>query len=383
MSDLVLAEKDPAVVLAAALKLYTQTTGVTLAQADPRRLHLQALLLLLSQQRQLIDFSGKQNLLRYVSDTFIDVLAELWGAPRIPAKASTCTVRFSFATTGAPNVVPQGTRVTDGISTWAVDADTPGTTPIDAPVTCIVAGAASNGVAPGQIATLVDAFSDCNAVSNTTETLGGRDVEQLEAYRTRLRDVPESSSTCGPRLAYQAAALNTAPEVIDALAIGPDDSDDIPIGDIPPPGNVHVYIIEGTRDSAGNVLTAIPAPSGGLIAEVLAALSAEDVRPLTDFVSVLAPAFFDYDIDVTYYISRDRAASALEIEAAVEAAVAAYELWQTKIGRDINPSELIAQMVNAGAKRVTVASPSFSAIQKSTCSRRVYLTVTYGGVEND
>src|SRR4051812_23051932 len=104
MSDPVLAQKDPATVLAESLARYKEATkspanpnGTTLAPADPRRLHLQAFLLLLAQQRQSIDFSGKQSLLRFVSDEWIDELALLWGEQRIAAGPSQCTQRFLFA----------------------------------------------------------------------------------------------------------------------------------------------------------------------------------------------------------------------------------------------------------------------------------------------
>ncbi|HEX4461535.1 MAG TPA: hypothetical protein VIA18_26325, partial [Polyangia bacterium] len=108
MADPVLADADPATVLAAALATYKQATvsptnpnGTTLAPADPRRLHLQALLLLLAQQRSLIDFSGKQSMLRFVSAQWIANLAELWGLEMLPALPSQCTERFQYATVAA------------------------------------------------------------------------------------------------------------------------------------------------------------------------------------------------------------------------------------------------------------------------------------------
>ncbi len=222
-------------------------------------------------------------------------------------------------------------------------------------------------------------------VDNTTETAGGRFIESTEAFRTRLRSAPESQSTCGPRLAYEQHALDASPTVVDAKALGPQDGGDL--ASYPPePGAVLVLIIEGERDSDGNVISVIPAPSNGLLETVRVALSAETVRPLTDYVYTGQPIFVDYDIDVTYYIARSRRAQTTEIRAAVEAAFAAWKLAQTRIGVDINPDALRAAIVNAGAKRCTVYSPSFTVILSDQCSRNGYGyddVLTYGDIEND
>jgi phage-related baseplate assembly protein len=385
MSDPTLAEKDPATVLAEALAVYKAETGVTLAQSDPRRLHLQALLLLLAQMRQLIDFSGKQSLLRFVSEEWIDELAALWGEERLPAEESECTQRFTYGSSGA-HTVPAGTRVSDGTNLWEVVEDTSETgTTVDATVRCTVTGSDTNGVAIGQIDTLVDPddVPGVVSVSNTTETAEGRDIESLEDFRTRLRSVPESRSTCGPRLAYEAAALEVSPTVADAVALGPDDGAEV-LTYAPAPGEVFILILEGTRDTDGTLLTVVPDPDEGLLAEVEEALSAEDVRPLTDSVTVQAPLWADFDAIVTYYIGRSRSDTASAIQTAVEEAYEAYLLWQqSKIGRDINPSELIARLVVAGAKRVVVTEPAFEALLRDQSARLSYSHLAYGGVEDD
>ncbi len=390
MSDPTLADKDPAVVLAEALAKYKEVTGVTLAPSDPRRLHLLALVLLLAQQRQLIDFSGKQSLLRFVSDAWIDELAALWGEERLPAAPSTCTQRFVFANAD-PHTVPEGIRVTDGTNIWAVTEDTSDTGfTVDAPVECIDAGGDTNGVAIGQIDTLVDPdeLPGIASVSNLTETTGGRNIESLEDFRARLRDVPESRSTCGPRNAYQAAALEVSPTVADAVALGPDDGAEM-AGYSPDPGEVFVMILKGTRDDEGALASVVPDPDSGLITAVEEALTAEDVRPLTDFVTVSAPLFYDFDVSVTYYIGRSRADTAAAIQVAVSQAFEDWLLWQqSKIGRDVNPSELTTRLVNAGAKRVVLNPTSppgfvFTQLLRDQSARVSYDELLYGGVEDD
>lgn len=73
----------------------------------------------------------------------------------------------------------------------------------------------------------------------------------------------------------------------------------------------------------------------------------------------------------------------LMIIAAAPAAVDNYVLWQkSKLGRDINPSELIVRVMAAGAKRVAVTAPVFKVTtdtQVAICSTK---TVTLGGIED-
>ena len=390
MSDPILAVKDPAVVLSDALAIYKAQTGVTLAPADPRRLHLQTLLYLLAQQRQLIDYSGKQSMLQFVdagmpiaSAVWIKALAALWEEAPIPAGPSLCTLRFTFTASGS-HTIGAGIRATDGTNTWAVSSTAVESgTYVDALAACAVPGSASNGIAAGQIATLVDPITGCSSVENLNTTFNGRDVEDTESFRARLRNVPESRSTCGPRVAYQQGALAASAQVIDCAALGPDDAVEMS-GTPPAPGEIHVLIIQGTRDANGAVTSSIPDPDGSHITLVSDALSAEDVRPLGDYVIVKAPQYLDTDALATYYIARSRMALATQIEAACEAAFAAYCLWQTSaIGRDPNPSKLIADLVNAGAKRAVVSSPSWSASHRDVVVRLHYETLSFGGVEDD
>ena len=69
---------------------------------------------------------------------------------------------------------------------------------------------------------------------------------------------------------------------------------------------------------------------------------------------------------------------------AVAQAVADYQTWQRAIGRDINPSKLVAMVMEAGAKRVTVTAPTYTAVAATKVSAlQGEATVTYGGLEDD
>ena len=89
-------------------------------------------------------------------------------------------------------------------------------------------------------------------------------------------------------------------------------------------------------------------------------------------------------VNLTYYINRSDSARAVAIQAAVAQAVEEYKTWQRTIGRDVNPSQLAAMVMEAGAKRVTVTAPTFAAVAATKVAALTgSATVTYGGLEDD
>lgn len=138
------------------------------------------------------------------------------------------------------------------------------------------------------------------------------------------------------------------------------------------------------------VVEIIPLLQGGEIPgeEILNAVAEkcndEEIRPLTDNVTVRAPEVYNYDIKLTYWINKDDAAAVSSIQTTVEAAVQAYVLWQkSRLGRDINPSELIRRVMQAGAYRVDTGGLSYYEIDYDTVAIAQTVTVTYGGLADD
>ena len=63
--------------------------------------------------------------------------------------------------------------------------------------------------------------------------------------------------------------------------------------------------------------------------------------------------------------------------------MADFQTWQRKLGRDINPTELIARLREAGAKRVTLTAPQDEAVERIKLPKCTGASVTYGGMEDD
>ena len=123
-------------------------------------------------------------------------------------------------------------------------------------------------------------------------------------------------------------------------------------------------------------------PSEEVIGRVYETCNADNVRPDTDYLTVLPPEEVNYALNMTYWIDEGDSSRSSYIQSAVNAAVEEWILWQRKsLGRDINPSELVKRVINAGAKRCEVSSPLFRVLEDwevGICNSAV---VNYGGLE--
>lgn len=348
---------------------YKEVTGtqVSLAQADPYRMIIYACAVQLYQAMQYIDRAGKQSFLKYSYGTFLDNLGALRGIQRLQATSAVTTIRFSIDSTIASAVqIPQGTRVTNGNEVYFYTdeyAEIPaGETYVDVTATCTEAGASANGFNPGEISVLVETLPYISSVSNTIETNGGSDVESDDALAERIYIASSAYSVAGPKDAYVYWTKTASSKIADVSVTSP------------APCEVDVrFILEGGE-----------LPGQALIDKVNAILQDDNIRPLTDLVSVSAPDVVSYDINLTYYINDSDKAAAGNIQNLVNTAVETYKTWQSSaIGRDINPSYLIGKIMGAGAKRVTVTSPVYTELTNNQIAALGNVTINYGGIEND
>lgn len=348
----------------------TKSTGqtVTLPRSSPHRGVLYAAALQIYQAFQYIDRAGKQSLLKYSYSDFLDNLALLKGVTRSPATAAVTTLRFTVSTVRqAATAIPKGTRVSAGGSVYfATDeyAEIPaGGTTVDVAATCTVSGTEGNDLAAGDLITMVDPLPYVDSVTNTTATEGGADVESDDDLAERIYLAPGAYSTAGPEDGYLYHAKQFNPSIGNVVATSNQAA-----------GTVDIVFIMADGKT----------PGAEMINGLKEYLNGRTRRPMTDLVNVSAPAEVTYTVSLTYYINRSDSARAVAIQEAVQAAVADYLVWQRTIGRDINPSKLVALVMAAGAKRVTVTAPVYTtvdAIKVSALSGNP--TISYGGLEDD
>ena len=361
------AERSPALIESKLVKTVEGLLERKLARADPLRLVLLGVEATIIQQRELIDQSAKMNLLAYAEGDNLDHLGALIRTERIGASSAHTTLNLVLsAPRETATVVPNGIRVTagDGIM-FALDEAViipKGVLSALGTATCTVTGMLGNGYAAGELKTIVDPVPFLMSATNTTKTEGGADVEDDEAYRERIHEAPEKFSTAGSTLAYEYHA-KAASALISDVSV-----------DSPAPGEVDVYPL-----LKGGVI-----PGEEALTLVREKLNDRRVRPLTDKVSVKAPAIVTYDVDAVYYIDRRDATEAAAIQARAESAVQEFTAWQKeKLGRDINPTELYYRLRAAGVKRAEIKLPTFTPITRKQVAIVDHVNVRFGGVEDE
>lgn len=347
---------------------YKAITGkdVVLDRADPMSLILYALSIQVYQALLYVDKTGKQDLLKYSYGAYLDNLAAMKGIAREQAKPSRAMIRFTLSGIRPSTVeIPEGTRVTNGEVYFQTEshAEIPsGESSVDVAAECMTSGVVGNNLEVGEINILVDPVPYVAKVANTEPTTGGADIEDDDTLKDRIYIAPSKYSVAGPEESYRYWVKTYNSNISDVLIY----SDD-------PVGVVIEFIMNDGE-----------LPSESMLLGVQKFLSDEQIRPLTDRVTVKAPETVEYKVNVKYFVNQSDLKKVDTIKTAVNAAVDDYIQWQrSKIGRDINPSQLIQQMVSAGAKRVEVTLPVFQVIGKANVAKLSSKTVTYGGLEDD
>lgn len=366
LPDIEFVDGDAEKIKAAVFNDYTSITGRNLAQGDPARLFLlvvsEAIVRLVNNQ----NYIGKQNLLKYATGGNLDNLGAFSDTDRIPASAATTTLLITLSSKREQEtIVKAGTRVaTDSGLYFATNEDVAvlaGSLTTTVKATCQTVGTAGNGFLPGEIKSVVDLVAYVASIVNTTTSAGGADEESDDDYRERIHEAPERFSTAGPTKAYEYWAKSANSAINDVTVYSPSAG----VVEIRP-------LLDGGKIPGQEVLDVVNS-----------ILNKDTVRPLTDQVQVKAPEPVSYDISLTYYI--DRGVSESTVKDAVTQAIAGYELWQSaKIGRDINPSRLIADVMSVpGVKRIVVASPVYTELTNIQVAQADKISATLGGSEDE
>lgn len=183
-------------------------------------------------------------------------------------------------------------------------------------------------------------------------------MESDDEFRARLVLAPEGYSVAGPQGAYIFHSLSADPAVLGAGAASPS------------PGEVVVTILARAGDGT--------APAA-LCATVLAYLSDQTRRPLTDHVTVQSATIVPYNVvaSITTYAGPDSST----VLAAAQTALATYVANSIQLGRDITRAAIYAALMVAGVQNVVITSPASDVIiagdQSAHCTG---ITLTSSGV---
>ncbi|MFJ7407114.1 MULTISPECIES: baseplate J/gp47 family protein [unclassified Lysinibacillus] len=366
LPDVYFLDKAPEQIESEILFHVREKTGLTLQRADPRLKFIQAFAAFVSIERNKLEHGLRQNRLSYAEDDILDHMGVEMSTERLPAKYAKTTMAFVLEEDRV-DVLPisSGTRYQVGDVYFVTDENhviPTGTHLFSVEATCSEPGEIGNGFLVGEISTLVEPLPYVKSVQNTTITSGGADEETDDAYAERIRLAPESFSVAGPEGAYIYWTKAASQNIIDVKVKSP------------VPGEVAIYILMAN----GRL------PSEEDLALVESKLMDEQTRPLTDKVSINAPSIVNYSVAVEYWIANKSSTVSTIIEKQVNQAFDAYLEWQrSKLGRDVDFSELIARLKQAGAARVSVSTPMFIEIEDTEVAVELSAEITFKGLTND
>ncbi|MEW7980283.1 MAG: baseplate J/gp47 family protein [Candidatus Sedimenticola endophacoides] len=181
--------------------------------------------------------------------------------------------------------------------------------------------------------------------------------EDDNRLRKRVQLSLEGHSTAGPVGSYVFHSLAASARVKDVDVASPT------------PGEVIVTVLSDDEQGV---------PSSELLSAVESTLNAEDVRPLTDHLTVQPAEILTYEIEASLvlYTGPDAAV----VQAAARQSVTDYVRRHHLLGNDITLSGLYASLHKEGVQRVNLISPAADIVvapyQAAWCSG---ITITDGG----
>lgn len=435
MSELNFIEVDAKKIIDAVLEELENGVNEPLYPGDERRIFGEALAQVIVTAFNTVNDSCRQRMLRYARGSVLDALGESRDIQRFTPTSATTTLRFGVTEpVGSNIIIPAGIRVTGDFTHYFVTDSTAvlyaGSLYVDVTATAENGGEEYNDMAPGSIDKIVDVSEIplIDYVANIDATGGGGDEEGDEPYRERIREAENRLSTAGPSQAYKYWALAANPLVSDAVVKSETEtvSRTLPVyaahafqgGANLIPDTLVVYLPDGsvavkdtdytvtyedelltltlsggladaesvnieiTRNMYGRIKI-VPICAGGdipneeVLADVLAACSADDVRPLTDLVQVEAPSVEYYDIELTYYTSKINESEVVRNIEGSGGAIDQYVYWQgSNLDQDINPDELRKLILCphwaeglTGASRVDIVKPEYKELSSTTVAK--------------
>lgn len=221
----------------------------------------------------------------------------------------------------------------------------------------------------------------------------GPTLEPDEDFRRRIQLAPEGFSVAGPEGAYIYHALSADSRVLDASASSPE-PDDVRgiVMDVLAANGASAALVDAMTaalDAAtwpGTVVISVLARAGDgtadddLVQSVAQALAADDVRPLTDHVTVQSAQITTYQVAATIYTFAGPDSSVVMADA--ESRLQAYVIGCHRMGRDVTRSGLYAALHTEGVQRVELTSPASDVvIDRAGASYCSQIELVHGGVD--
>lgn len=309
---------------------YVDAGGDILYPGDEKEMLLRAAQACFVQVMAGIDNALRMQTLRYAVGDYLDLIGETRGCPRIQASKATASVTIVTNATGETGTLEAGTAMTaDGVFFYTLVEDL-ALTGYQQTVTVAVAaereGSAGNALTSGTTMFLSSPNPAINSITSSSNAIGGNEKEEDDVYRERIREFELMDVRTGPARQYESVTKAVSSDILDAKAVKTS------------AGTVGIYLLLKSGASSASIITSVEN-----------ALSANDVRPLTDTINVSLASAITYTLNVEYTSDGSSA-----VTTAITKAVSDYQEWQDQtIGQAFNPDKLMAALYQAGATLVT------------------------------
>lgn len=358
-------KKDAVVLYQDLISNFERLLHTPLYPGDERRIFLEQFSYVYWLIYNKINETANKNLIRFATGDVLDALGERINAYRLPAQKARTIIRFELSAAQSNDIIiPFGTRITpDGVIYFKTIEDliiSSGALWGSVEAEAAEAGEMYNGFSISSIQTLVDPLPYISTCYNTTIPTGGADAEDDSRFRERVKLAVAGFSNAGSTAAYIYWAKSADSNISDVYVASPT------------PGVVNIYVL----------LENGQLPSSEVIDKVNSICSADTVRPLTDNVQVLSPISTPYDIYLNYSISLERSKEESAIRNEIETTVInEFILWQKeKLGRHINPYELVKRVMTAGAASANTTGFNYQELLKNQVALSRNINISYRGL---
>ncbi len=341
--------------------IYKELTGNNIITSSEDNLILATVSALLGNICAEMNEVAIQNYLRYSSGKRLDLKGELYGdvGARLKANAGRTTIECKISEViDRDIIIRQGTRFIHNnyiFKTVEEGKIINGKLTTEVIAECVTKGDIGEILA-GEITEIVDKYDYYESIKNITKVTGGVDEESDEAYKERIKNIPESFSTAGPQGAYKSLTYSASPLVFDVVI------------ESPIPNKIDIYVTD--------IQKLIPNEEKQKIKEFL---DDEFKRPLNDLVTIKDPKLVNYNLEITYYLYPNFPQSKIEIE--TNLLMQLKKLTNSmKIGEEINEQDIIAIAKELGIKKILIQTTEFpEAVEKTELLICKSINLMFGG----
>lgn len=339
-NEIILIKSDPEEILAEALKLHEELTGERLPPANETTYIYSTIAALLGIIKSEMNQVAVQNYLPYAKNIRLDLKGEKYGdrGSRLEGNHARTTMRCFISTTVDRDVfIPKGTRFSYSNYIFISEAEhyiVMGNLYVDIPVVCETAGDIGK-ILIGEIINIVDRYDYFESCENISEVTGGRDMENDDEYRERLRLIPESFTSAGSEGAYRFWVMQSSTLVTDVVIKSPI------------PNRLEIYVCNGIETLSNEEKE-----------KIKTFLDMEDRKALNDEIIIKDPVLYEYNIEIDYYLYKDSASSKELIEERLTERLKKF-IRNREIGQSLNIQDIISICKeDSDIRRVEILSPS-------------------------